>query len=225
VSAIPEPWFDLRRRLKDVEEQLRKLRNTSPFAGTGMSVTADGVTQVDGNLNVTGTENVSGSLDVGGTLNVTGNTIIGGTLSLPAGIINNDALSNPVVPDGKYASTSGFGITFAGSFVASLTQTIPSGCTGCIVTATGSVLGQNSTASSDQLYTSIGINGGFPAQFPTGVGAGTGNTSTRGRTSYLTGLTPGGTLTVAVYASTGVASWAASPNNAAEISATFLFLR
>jgi hypothetical protein len=50
--AIHDPNYDLRRRLKAIEEQLRRQRNTSPLAGTGLSVVDSGQLMQDGSVTI-----------------------------------------------------------------------------------------------------------------------------------------------------------------------------
>jgi hypothetical protein len=116
-------------------------------------------------------------------------------------------------------------VTVAGAYVVEATEPIPDGCTEAIVTVMGRVLATNSGAGTDQLYTSAAIDDSYPSQFPTGVGAGAANTSAALYTKRLTGLTPGGVITVGIFASTGNANWAANGANAAQLSAIYLFLR
>jgi hypothetical protein len=50
--AIHDPNYDLRHRLKAIEEQLRRLRNTSPLAGTGLAVVDSGQLMQDGSVTI-----------------------------------------------------------------------------------------------------------------------------------------------------------------------------
>lgn len=219
--------------MKGIESQLSFIRErlNNPFANTGMSVPGPGVTQVDGNLNVTGTETVSGSLNVtgnetvGGTLNVTGNTIIGGTLSLPNGIINNDALANPVAVSGAFQGASTFALSVAGANIITITRTVPAGFTAVVVTAFGRVAATNSTANKDALYSAVDVNGVGGNQFGNEVLAGDFGSISAGYTTALSGLTAGASIATHLYVSTGLAGWASNSSNGADLSVTYSWSR
>jgi hypothetical protein len=219
VAALPEPWKSLRAKIEQIAERVKKLENTSPFSGTGMSVPSDGTTQVDGTLNVTGNETV------GGTLNVTGNTIIGGTLSLPAGIINNDALANPVVPGQAFQGASTFALSVAGSNIITVNKTVPTGFTSVVVNAYGRVAATNSTATKDAVYSAVDVNGTGGNQFGNEVAAGDFGSVSAGYSTLLTGLTAGATVATHLFASTGLGGWASDPSNGADLSVTYLWFR
>jgi hypothetical protein len=214
-------------RLTRIEQRLNNV-----LAHTGLSVPAQGVTQVDGSLNVVGTENVSGNLNVSGnetvsgTLNVTGNTVIGGTLSLPNGIINNAALANPVGSDSAFSGASSFALSVTGANIITINKTVPAGFTSAVVTVFGRVAAINSTAAVDHLYLSVDVNGAGGNQFGVPVAAGDFNTTGAGYSARLTGLTGGSSNIAAhVYASTGTAAWAANAGNGADLAVTYIWFR
>jgi len=203
MSKLPSTGPSLQRYLRQQARSAERLVNSSAFARSGTAVTAEGVTTVDGEL------------DVAGTLNVTGNTVIGGTLSLPNGIVDNAALANPVIP--QAVSFSGAGsLTTAYSTATSVTVTVPAGFTSAVVTASGSVVGNNpgttggaDTVGGDFLGCRLAINGvehgsNVPGFAQGGGGWGVGLCSA---SEVLPGLTPGGTFTLSMVAGTSYFSW------------------
>jgi hypothetical protein len=225
--AVSDPWFDLRKRLKGIDEQIRRLRNTSPFAGTGFTVAADGVTQVNGSLVVQSGETKSGNFAAGSTgwhLDHTGNAEFN-DLTLRGGIIGNSALTNPVSTGQAFVGTSGFGLSVAGAWLLTRTATVPTGFDTCTVSAFGRVAAINSTGTGDGLYSTLDVNGSGGNQFSTYVPAGQASTSTVGFSTTLTGLTAGASVVTRLFASTGIASWAANGANGADLSVTYLWTR
>lgn len=225
--AVLDPHYNLRNRLKGIDEAIRVLRNTSPFAGTGFTVAADGVTQVNGSLVVQSGEAKSGNFAAGSTgwhLDHSGNAEFN-DLTLRGGIIGNDALTSPVATGQAFVGTSGFGLSVAGAWLLTRTATVPTGFTVCTVTAFGRVAAINSTATGDGLYSALDVNGAGGSQFSTFVPAGQASTSTVGFSTTLTSLTAGATVTTRLFASTGLASWASNAANGADLSVTFLWTR
>lgn len=72
---------------------------------------------------------VDGSEIIGGSLTVTGDTLIEGNLSVPNGSINNAALANPVSFANGNADANSTNFTVAGSNLAVVTISVPSGFT------------------------------------------------------------------------------------------------
>ena len=234
MSATPQPWFDLRKRLKDVEEQLRKLRNTSPFSGTGMSVPADGVTQVDGSLVVQGGEAKSGNyvpatsgwhLGSDGTAEFKDITLY----DLP-----NSMLATPVVPGVVNLYTSNFSLPFPGyAEITGVDIVVPARCTILAFTGTGSLdcynaktTGGNNGTGGDYIYPQVRVGGNVsPGNWATGVSGSNGNaTASRTFSTLLTGLTPGSTVRASVYGSSDYGI-SADPGNLASLSATLSWFR
>jgi len=171
MSKLPDANPTLTAYLVRQRRQAERQANSSAFARSGTSVTAEDVTEVDGtlnvvgNLDVTGPASFSGDTTIGGTLGVTGPTTLGapttvsgslgvtgpmtvsGTLSLPAGIINNAALANQVTAAVAPAVTqTAWATTTSMASKASTTVTVPAGFTSALVTALGMVVFQDSAA-------------------------------------------------------------------------------
>lgn len=226
MAQQPDPWPSFLRDFKALKDQVRRLTNRSPFAGTGMSIPAPGVTQVDGELDVNGPIAVHGSATFDGNTTIGGNAAITGTLSLPAGIIDNAALTSPVYPFVGHAQGNDFTLSTTNTAKATLTVPVPSGYTRAMVTANAHVSAFNPTADSDYLYavawiqsdTTIGWS--MPTTIPAGESAHTSQTAT----ALLSGL--GSSFTVKVATSTAYASFTTSTSgNVCNIDATVLFLR
>lgn len=210
------------RRIQELERAVRELSAANPLATAGLVPGPNALT-VQGNLNVTGTENVSG------TLNVTGPMTVGGTLSLPNGIINNAALANPVIPVSAFANNSGY--VLPAGFANRVTQaavsfTVPTGSTRAIVFGQVSDSGTNSTASSDYIYSYLGVTpGGSYGKWPSATTPpGYFGTTNIVESTLVTGLTAGSTVTMSSQPFTLNNSWAASSNNITTIVAICLFL-
>lgn len=210
---------------QDIEARLRALEQRRPLANTGMSVPGPGVTQVDGNLNVTGAENVSGSLNVGGILNVTGDTVIGGDLTMPNGSIQSAWLANLVSPQSVWkGTTANFGLTVAWSTLVTQTLTVPADVNAVQVIGFVRLVATNTTASKDYLYSDFDIAGLSCGGFATPVDPGDPGTSFCSFARTMTGLTPGSTFTLTASGSTSFASWS-STDNVCQISASVTWYR
>lgn len=182
----------------------------------------------DAVFNVTGTETVTG------TLNVTGNMVVGGNLSVPNGSITNAALSNPVIPSSGIASGSNYSLpvisTFGqgggGTTRATVTLTVPTGCTSAVILAVAQDAAYNSTAATDTLYSFIDVVGlswftAPSADVPSHAWA----ASITNDYKFVSGLTPGGTITVNSKPGTLNAAWATNVNNTTSLDVVALFLR
>ena len=213
MSKLPSTGPSLQRYLRQQARTAQRQQQSSSFNRSGLSPTAEGVTTVDGELDVTGI------------LNVSGNTVIDGTLSLPAGIIDNAALTSPVVPASRWLDASNFGLTTAWVAKVTISVVVPAGFTQMQVMAAGRLNAVNSTAAADALYSKITIGAATQSGFPIPVLAGGANTSVTALTTTLTGLASGGTVDIVLWGLTGNAAWATSAANAADLSVSLLWLR
>lgn len=184
------------RRIQDLERAVQQLAAANPFAPMGITPTPNGFT-------VTGTETVNGSLTVNGPAAITG------TLSLPAGIIGNDALANPISATTSHIDTDNFALS-TGANVEKVRATfiVPAGFTRALVYATATMGGNNTSASTDNMYLSCTINGSGPGwSSKTAVVNGFSGDVANAATALLTGL--GSTFYVSGKASSGVNAWPA----------------
>lgn len=201
MAKLPQPGKPFWPRIYKLEEAVRRLQNASPFSGTGLSIPADGTTQVEGNLWVTGDFTADGK-------------------------ITNGALTNPVVPAVAHAETDNFSLV-NGPNVAKATATVPvpAGYTQAMVTATATMSVWNPNASDQVAYVAAWIEDDSTrgASMPVTIRPSTQGTSSHTATALLTSL--GSSFTVQAAASSFPANWAASTSNFINIDATILFLR
>lgn len=229
AGQIPAGDDALIRRVQDLERIVRELQAQDVLKTAGIIAAPNQIT-VQGNETVSGTLSVTGNETVSGALNVTGPMTVGGTLSLPAGIINNDALANPVIPAYGYANANTYPIP-AGQANrvtrASISFTVPTGCTKALISAVSQDTGTNSGTGFDYLqsYVLIGTGGAYAYCPSPTTPAGYSTTSLATMTSLMTGLTGGQTITVYSQPYTYTASWASTSGNGTIVSATCLFLR
>jgi len=225
MSRLPSTGPSLQRYLRQQARTAQRQQQSSAFALSGTSVTAEGVVTVDGELDINGPLAVHGTAAFDGNTTIGGNAAITGTLSLPAGIIGNDALTSPVVPSSQYVQVTNFGLTVAWAAKATISVTVPVGFTTLQVMAASRIGAYNSTAIYDSLYSKITIGAATQGGFLTGVGSGTAETSVSALTATLPGLTPGATVDIVLWGSTGSAAWAVDARNGADLSASLLWLR
>lgn len=178
--------------------------------------------------NVFGTTGIApkdGGTDLNGFVNVFGAMTINGPLTLQPGSIENDALANPVQTETASNYLSNYAISTTSAARASVTLTVPAGFTKAVIIANPTAMGQNSTASADYLYVQAIINGANGGELYTNAGAGLAVGLASPVHMTLTGLTGGATITVDVATRAGLATWAASTSNQANIYATAIYLR
>ena len=229
MSRLPSTGPSLQRWLRQQERKAQRQQQSSAFARSGTSVTAENVTEVDGTLNVVGNLDVTGTANFDGNTTIGGNAAITGTLSLPSGIINNDALSSPVKPVWSHADSgaSSFAVTTTMTNRATATVTVPTVYTQALIMAAGQASAVNTTASLDTLYVGVSINGTDPPGWASGqdVGSSGFGGATSSVSGVITGLTGGGTFTIAARIRSAFAGWSANASNEANIDASVLFLR
>jgi hypothetical protein len=221
MSKLPDANPTLTAYLVRQRRQAERQANSSAFARSGTSVSAEGVTTVDGELDVTGD------------LVVSGHAVITGTLSLPAGIINNDALTSPTVPQFIYATTNTYVVTTTETTRASVTVTVPAGFTAAVVSVMGRVDGRNGNttggwdAAGGDLLHSRSVIAGVPGldMDLSVLGSGDHAVSVMPLATVLTGLTPGGTFVLAANVWSEYQNWPAHAKNIAEISGTVTWYR
>jgi hypothetical protein len=212
---------------------LEKLNNV--LANTGLSVPGPGVTQVDGSLVVQNGEAKSGNYVAGSAgwhLDHAGNAEFN-DLTLRGGIIGNDALTNPVTPQAVYDSVQNFSLSTTLTNIRTTNVTVPSGFTKAAVQLTvrayatnPNTTGGNNGAGGDYLYAQANINGFNGYALPTGVSGSNGSgTNVSTFAVVLTGLTPGGTISLQCAVQTGLLSWAANANNTVDLSSSISWYR
>lgn len=148
-----------------------------------------------------------------------------GQLALPAGIIGNDALANPVQGGSGGLSASGYGLSSTQAAVVSTTILVPTGFTRALVHVTCDVAAYNTTGASQYLYVAASINGTGGGESTTPIANGVAASGYGSAIRSLSGLTPGGTFSIAALARTGGGTIAAAGANLANLNAIALFLR
>lgn len=192
----------LRAALRDQREQQRLVASASKFALSGLSVSAEGVTTVDGDLVVEGDFTATGK-------------------------VSNGALVDPIVSAQYHDDATNFAVPpGAGAVILSRTITVPAGYTrALILNLTIGVTARNSTASTDFLYATGRVNGSAVG-WQIGsqdVLAGKYGVAYDISSRTLTGLSS--TFLLEGVLSTATATWAATSTNVANMDAAVLFLR
>jgi hypothetical protein len=208
-------------RLKKIEDQLRRMQNSSAFFGTG--VHPNGEQGLDSDNYVQG---VSGFTLNGGTGNAEFNDII--LRDLP-----NSMLANPVVPGVVNVAGSNFPVTTTFTEVAGMNVTVPDDCTRLLATASGWAFARNpntsggaDTTGTDALWCFVRVAGIDSQTYGHGIsGSGGYTTATAGVSVLASNLTPGATVRVAVYAGASFQTLPTDTQNRASVSATLQWLR
>lgn len=206
VSKLPEPTRLFTERIRKIEENQRRINNSSAFSGTGFHPTAD---------NGIASDSFDGDLDAG-SAGTTGwamdaDSAAFGELILRPGSVGNDSLTNPLQPIRVHDDASGFNANTAWATRLSVSATVPAGFTQLLIqNIASSVTMTNNTGTIDYLYVSVNVSvgalGGFSLGSPDVAPGGSG-VATDLRTGLLTGLTPGATLTFSGDVSTAFGSW------------------
>ncbi|MGZ4518951.1 MAG: hypothetical protein ACXVXP_09705 [Mycobacteriaceae bacterium] len=147
--------------------------------------------------------------------------------------ISNDWLANPSTPQAVYDSVQNFSLSTTLTNIRTTPVTIPAGFTKAAVQLTvrayatnPNTTGGNNGAGGDYLYAQANINGFNGYALPTGVsGSGGSGTNVSTFAVVLTGLTPGGTVSLQCAVQTGFLSWAANANNTVDLSASIGWYR
>lgn len=221
---------DIERRLKQLEE-----RASHPLSNTGLSAPGPGVVNVSGQLQGSGFD---GDLDVDD-VGTTGWALSATKAAMPElllrpGSIGNDALTNPVVPGVVNEVNTGFGV-LAGSWSDAVTfdAVVPADCSRLLVHASGmgfcvnpNTTGGSNGAGGDILE--LRVTAGSMIGMTNGVSI-SGSNGQTGITDHvaalLTGLTPGGSVTLKTQVMSGFQGFGTNPTNQANLSAILIWLR
>ena len=139
----------------------------------------------------------------------------------------NAIIGNEVLPLAPHGDSVNFPMTVAWATRATVTVTVPAGYTRALVFAVGQASVVNTTGGLDQLCLDTLINGVVPPGWlaTTDVPSTNIGSVAAAGTKLLTGLTGGGTFTVAARVSTAIAAWGANVANACNVDASVTFLR
>ena len=200
MSARPDPYRSLTKKIRELEARLNRLSNSSPFSRSGMVVTSEGETEVTGNLPVTGDFTADGK-------------------------IRNAALTDPVVPYVAHAQTNTFARSTGAPAMAPITGPVPPGYSRALVTCIVVGNGYNTTGASGFMSVFAVIEGdpdiGFASQC-TGEPGGLG-TASQTSTALLTGVS--GSIQVHGVVRCQSGTWPAEPASGCNADVTVAFLR
>lgn len=208
MSALPQPWRDIRDVIKEIREDVRRLKNRPTFFGTGMH--ANGQGGIDSDNYQPGVSGYSFGADGEAEFN---------TLILRAGSVSSSALSSPYVPGVAGTETSNFAVGTTAAEVAGVDLTVPEGCTRLAITITGHVYAENPTETPDALWASVRV--GDTAATPLGapLDASSLATASSSLAASLGNLEPLSTVHLSVWAAVSVNTLTASAANTAAITA------
>lgn len=220
IDALLRKVEAIKLELSDATNNLLKAAGIS-VSPAGMvidsSLTANGDLTSTGNLNVNGSAVVAGAMESADFTATTGWQLAGSTatfnsINLRSGIVPDSALANPVTGDvGNNYVIGSVSSSWASYAVVSLT--VPAGFTRALVMAVGSVIGPTT----DTWQIRVNIDGLTGAEYTV-----FGNNGALGFSRVMTGLTSGGTLTVATDVRNAVAS---ENNRGIATSVTVLYLK
>lgn len=208
------------RSLANVERQLKRQSSASRFALSGLSVPEQGVTAVSGDFQsqsfVPGSE--------GFRLRADGSAEFNGVL------IGQDT---PVQQGAPRTSAGSFSLTPTWDTKATVSVTVPAGCTRAFATVLSRMYMLNPNNSggadgtgTDAIYVKAAIDGNFTTATPTGISGSGGFATTFGFDAFeLTGLTPGDTIDLIAQGKSGFQTLTASANNYINASAAITWLR
>ena len=139
----------------------------------------------------------------------------------------------PFIQQVARCEAGGFAVTTSPTTQASVTVTVPQGCTSGQVTAFGrfyavnqNTTGGSDTTGSDAIYVKVGIGTALSLATPTGISGGNGYATTVGFDVFeLFGLTEGDTLTFTVKVSSGIQALPAYADNYVSGIAAITWLR
>lgn len=143
---------------------------------------------------------------------------------LRGGIIGNDALASPVATASASQIENGFGTATTDQARAAVSIPVPSGFSQALVLAFGAVMCINSTATNDNLYGAVQIEGVKSRELPVNVQPSGFAPVSTAKSQLLTGLS-GGSVDLSMLVHTQEAAWAAHVSNRAFVEAQVLFLR
>lgn len=245
MARQPDPWRELTKDLEALRKRIRELEIRSPYAGTGMSPNGANGIEVDGDLIIDGAGTVGGTWmasEFDGDLATSDPGTTGWAfddtrailpeLVLRPGSIANDSLTDPVVPGVANLTANNFSVGVPWQNVVSTSLTVPAGCTRLLLTSSvwlqlfnTKTTGGSDGNGGDYMYTRVTVGGVTGQHTSTGVSGNSGTaTATSGLSVLLTGLTPGGSVSLAGQGSTDYVI-STSTFNKAVLTATLSWLR
>lgn len=133
----------------------------------------------------------------------------------------NTAAASATAPGAVSQSASSFAVPTAGAYLISTTVTVPTGYSSATIALTGRVFALNPGASDDYLYCRLSINGTLSTAVPVLAPAGVAVLNVAAEAMVLNGLSS--PFTVALWASSNSAGWAANASNVADIAGSIVW--
>jgi hypothetical protein len=130
-----------------------------------------------------------------------------------------------VAPGFSGTSATNFAVPVAGAIVCTGNIVVPTGFTQAVVHVTCNATANNPTVGADWLYVYAVAVASHGGEAYTAVPAGGYGNASASAGQLVTGLVAGANLVVQCHVRSGLADWATSVNNIANVDATCLFLR
>lgn len=195
MSRLPETGPSLMRHLRQQTRQIERQVNSSAFNRSGISVTGEGVSTVDGSL------------------------------ILQPGSITDTDLANPAVRQAVYLTTTAFAPAATWAEVAGVDLTVPADATRLLVTATAWCFAVNNSAAADDLHTRVSLGLVVGQEYLTPLAVAAYNTISAGLATLAEGLVPGATVRLFASAKTTTGTFTTNVANTATLTASLTFLK
>jgi hypothetical protein len=195
MARLPDTGPSFARRVRRMERQLVRQRDSSAFVNSGLAPVGGNETQV-----------------------------VGGLLFAP-GSIGNDALASPTVPTGVNIVATNFAPSTTWTEVAGVDLSVPDGASQLVLYATAWVYAINNTAAADDLHVRVVLGATTGQEFLNPLGVGGYGTTPGGLVTVPTGLTSGTVLHLAVQTKTTTGAFTAATTNTANLIGTATWLR
>jgi len=173
---------------------MQRLTQRSPFTSSGLSVSADGVTTVDGSL------------------------------VLRPGSIPDDSLANPTVLQAVYLTASNFALAATWGEVAGVDLIVPPRMSRLLLTSTAWAYATNNTAGADDVAVRVSLGLVDGQSFLTPLPVSGYGTISAGLATLAEALSVGSTIRLFASVKTTTGAWTADPANTACLSAALTWV-
>lgn len=194
MSKLPATGFSLARYLRQQARTAQRQSQSSSFSSSGLSVTADGVTSVDGSL------------------------------VLRPGSVPDTALANAAVRELAYLVATNFAPSPAWAEVGGVDLIVPAGASRLLVTSTAWAYAVNNTAAVDDLHVRVSLGLVDGQSFLTPLPAAGYNTVSAGLATLASALSVGSTIRLSASVKTTTGTWTAAAANTACLSASLTWV-
>jgi len=195
MSKLPSLGPSLTHHLIENQRQMRRQAASSSFNRSGLTVTGEGVSTVDG------------------------------TLVLQPGSVTDREMANPAVRQAVYLTTTAFAPTPTWAEVAGVDLTVPADCTRLLMTATAWCFAVNNSAAADDLHTRVSLGLVVGQEYLTPLAVAAYNTISAGLATLAEGLVPGATVRLFASAKTTTGTFTTNVANTATLTASLTFLK